>query len=137
MEKPKINKERKVKDGITLEKLTNEYIQSCYEIKTNDNGDEYIINTKPVTMRGFCVYIGIVYDTLRDWELNREDCVEPIKKLKEFCHSYMEEQLLNSKRPTVGVIFALKNAWGWKDKTEQEIKVSDNNIKFQFGIDEQ
>ena len=136
MQIPKLGRPRKVKDAKELEKHINDYISSCYQIKTNEDGEEYMFNIKPVIMRSFCVFIGISYETLTEWEHNREDLAEPIKKLKEFCHAYMEEQLMNTKRPTVGVIFALKNNWGWKDKTEQEIKVSDNNIKFQFGIDE-
>lgn len=137
MELPKIGRPRKVKDGKELEKLINDYIGSCYQVKINDDGEEYLVNLKPVIMRSFCVFIGIHYDTLMEWEHNRPELAEPIKKLKEFCHSYLEEQLLNIKRPTIGCIFALKNNWGWKDTTEQKVTVTDNKIKFSFGIEEE
>lgn len=120
---PKIGRPRKIKNAKQLEKLINEFLESRF--------DEDGKNIQPLTMRGFCNYIGIVYDTLLEWEEKREDLTEPIKKLKEIVHEWCESQLYTNAR-TVGVIFALKNNWGWKDKTEVETKNTNTTLNVEF-----
>lgn len=118
----KVGAPRKIKDEKELTKHINNYIDSCFSTKINEDGTETTINTRPITMRGFAVYLGIAYETLMDWERNREELAEPIRELRGIVHSFLENCLYDNKRPQVGIIFALKNNFKehWKDKTEVE-----------------
>ena len=130
IEKPGIGRPRKVKNAKQLEDLIEAYIDSCYVLGTSKDGREYYKNVKPVIMRGFCVYVGICYETLCEWRETRPEFVEPIKRLKQYCHAFAEQKLFDHSSPTVGIIFNLKNNWGWTD--QKTIEVKNNNINFEF-----
>lgn len=132
MQKPKLGRPPKIKNEKQLEKLIEEYIDSCYITEVDSKGVEYQKNIHPITLRGFCVFACIYEQTLIDWKNDREDLHEPIKKLRTICHNYNEQQLYTNNR-TVGVIFSLKNNWGWSD--QKIIEVKSNNLKFDFDDD--
>lgn len=77
---------------------------------------------KPLTVTGLAVALGTSRDVLLDYETTySEEYPEfsnTIKEAKEQIKAYAEESLFGTN--TAGVIFSLKNNWGFKDKYETE-----------------
>lgn len=65
---------------------------------------------------GLCAHIGITRETLLQYEKD-EEFSDAIKKAKSKIEQYLEEQLYRKDQVT-GIIFNLKNNFGWKDKQE-------------------
>ena len=84
----------------------------------NDAGEQ-VYTKKYVeipTITGLCVFLGITRETLMNYE-KREDFFGTIKIAKLIIENYAENELFKDKGH-VGVIFNLKNNFGWKDKQE-------------------
>lgn len=77
---------------------------------------------KPLTVTGLAVALGTSRDVLLDYETTYSDKYpefsNTIKEAKEQIKAYAEESLFGTN--TAGVIFSLKNNWGFKDKYETE-----------------
>lgn len=73
---------------------------------------------RPYTITGLAYWLDTSRETLLNYEENSK-YFDTIKKAKERIHNFTEEKLYGGAHPT-GVIFNLKNNWGWKDKTEVE-----------------
>lgn len=80
---------------------------------------------KPYTITGLGLAVGLDRQQLLEYG-EREQFVDTIKHAKQRVHNYAEEHLYKSGIAT-GVIFNLKNNFGWQDKTE----VNNNNVNFQ------
>lgn len=82
--------------------------------------DEYfeICNrqNKPYTITGLCLALNMCRDTLLEYSKNGEFS-DTVKKAKMKVENFLEEKLISGIAPT-GVIFNLKNNFGWKDKQE-------------------
>jgi len=137
----------KFKDKKELQKKVDEYFDVyCWEEtvipeKFNKKGEvtreEETIRkqVKPYTITGLAVYLDTSRETLMNYEKS-EEFFDTIKKAKEKIHNYTEEKLFSNN--VAGVIFNLKNNWGWKDKietemsgmvrTEHEEKLTEDNI---------
>lgn len=76
---------------------------------------------KPYTITGLANALELTRQGLLDYE-NRDEFADTIKRAKGLVEQYAEEQLFMQKNAT-GAIFNLKNNYGWKDKTEQELTV--------------
>ena len=50
----------------------------------------------------------------------RQEFVDTIKDAKRFIESCLEDKLVNGTTTPIGLIFALKNNYGWVDKQEIE-----------------
>lgn len=85
-------------------------------------------NATPPTISGLAVYLDTSRETLLNYE-EREEFFDTIKKAKDTIHAMTEALLLNGTVQAAGVIFNLKNNWGWKDKTEQEISGGENPVR--------
>lgn len=72
------------------------------------------------TIAGLASYLGVSRQTLYNYK-EQDELFDIIKDAIFKIEACYEERLIYSNAPT-GVIFALKNM-GWKDKTEQDIKV--------------
>ncbi len=57
----------------------------------------------------------------------RRGFVNTIKEAKRFIESCLEDKLVNGTATPIGLIFALKNNYGWVDK--QEIEQTNKNIE--------
>ena len=57
----------------------------------------------------------------------RRGFVNTIKDAKRFIESCLEDKLINGTTTPIGLIFALKNNYGWVDK--QEVVNTNNNIE--------
>lgn len=77
---------------------------------------------KPLTVTGLAVALGTSRDVLLDYETTYSEKYpefsNTIKEAKEQIKAYAEESLFGAN--TAGVIFSLKNNWGFKDKYETE-----------------
>ena len=91
--------------------------------------DEYFIQRdkteKPYTVLSMCLYLNICRDTLLEYQKLREYS-DTILRAKSMIEGYAEECLFTVKNPT-GIMFNLKNNWGYKDK--QEIVTTINETK--------
>lgn len=96
-----------------LENRINEYFEYCE------------INEKPMTMSGLAYYLDVDRQTLINYK-NREEFFDAIKKAKQRVLMDTEERLQTSQQPTAGIIFSLKNNYGWVDK--QEIATTTRDI---------
>jgi hypothetical protein len=86
----------------------------------NEKIEEYFLRQdaqdRPYTITGLALAVGMDRDRLIQYE-NREPFYDTIKRAKQRVHEYVEERLFGGCSAT-GVIFSLKNNFGWKDKTE-------------------
>lgn len=130
---PKLGRPPKIKHVKQLDQLIDDFIESCYITDVTKKGVEYQRNIQPLTVRGFCVFANLHFDTLLEWEKKRQDLSESVKMLKQICHAFAEQKLFQHDAPTIGVIFNLKNNWGWQDQKQLEIK--NTNLKFDFNED--
>lgn len=90
---------------------------------------------KPYTVSGLAVALDTNRTTLINYE-EKSEFFNTIKKAKAKIEAYNEEMLYNKNIPTTGVIFNLKNNYGWKDKQEIEAEVnSDMTINIELSDD--
>lgn len=106
-----------------LQKKIESYFLSCWTkkldqfgnpVKDKETGEQIMVQFKPYTITGLAVALDTYRDVLIDYE-DRDKYSNTIKKAKEMCHQYAEEQLYIGKNPT-GAIFNLKNNYGWRDE---------------------
>lgn len=100
---------KKYKNKEELQKKIDEYFSFCDE------------KEKPYTICGLALAIDLDRKSLLNYSED-EEFFRTIKKAKQKCEAYAEEQLYLGKN-TAGVIFNMKNNYNWKDKTEQELTV--------------
>ena len=79
-----------------------------------------------LTMSGLARRLGLSRQGLIDYS-KKEEFFDTIKELREMVHESVEERLLSGVAQT-GSIFNLKNNFGWKDKTEQEVSSTVKSI---------
>ncbi len=73
----------------------------------------------PYTITGLCLALDITRQTLLNYQ-NKDEYFDTIKKAKLKCENYAEQQLFTGKN-VAGVIFNMKNNYGWVDKIENKI----------------
>lgn len=101
-----------------------------------DKAQEYFDITPPKhqTITGLAIALDTSRETLINYE-NRDEFFDAIKKCKDRVeHAY---ELSLRERGSAGDIFGLKN-FGWKDKQEQEINLTNNTqeILKKYGLGE-
>ena len=91
---------------------------------------------RPYTVSGLAYALGTTRRTLLDYQ-EKEEFSHTIKKAKTKIELFNEEMLYSKDVSTTGVIFNLKNNYGWKDKQEIEADVkSDVTINIELTDDE-
>lgn len=76
---------------------------------------------EPYTVTGLALFLDTTRETLLDYEDDRPEYSDTVKKAKARCENYVEKYLFTGKN-VVGAIFNLKNNYkGWKDKQETEL----------------
>lgn len=103
----KVGRPIKFKSKEDIEKKIQRYFDDCEK------------KHKPLTITGLAVSLDTNRETLLDYQ-DKEEFSDTIKRAKEIIHNWTEEYLFTGKNQT-GAIFNLKNNYGWKDKTEQDI----------------
>lgn len=116
-----------------LQQKIDAYFESCWSQRYDRNGQPVMhkdgtpamVLTKPYTVSGLAVFLDTSRETLMDYENSNHD-IDPeleqqfsdtIKRAKQKCYAYTEEQLFIGKNPS-GAIFSLKNNYNWTDKTD-------------------
>lgn len=103
---------RKFSNSEIMQKKIDDYFAFCDE------------NYKPYTICGLALALDVDRDTILNYQKER-DFFGTIKKAKLKCEKYAEECLYTGKN-VAGVIFNLKNNYGWKDKIENEIVTTES-----------
>jgi hypothetical protein len=112
---------------------TTEWVEARNEegqLKKDEHGLNYLVEithmvkTKqiPYTITGLALALDTSRETLLDYE-ERKEFSDTIKWAKVKIENYVESKLFENN--VAGAIFNLKNNYGWKDKTEQDIAVKE------------
>ena len=116
-EKKRRGPKLKFNDPEALQKKIDEFFKHCDEVG------------KPYTISGLALWLDCGRDTLIEYESGEngasKELANTLQKAKLRILNYAEDSLWTCKR-TAGVIFNLKNNWGWKDKQEVEQTISTN-----------
>lgn len=96
-----------------MKKKINKYFEEC------DKKQE------PYTITGLCIALDICRDTLSEY-IKKEEFSDTIKKAKLKVENYLERHLITDSS-TTGIIFNLKNNFGWSDKQQIEHSGNINN----------
>ena len=124
----KLGRPRKFQSVEELQEKIDAYFAGC-----DEKGEAYTISG-----------LALVMDTNRQTLINYQELEEyasffdTIKKAKLRVESYAENRLYSGQQ-VAGVIFSLKNNFGWKDKTETEITGPAGGpiaVKFEGVLDE-
>lgn len=83
---------------------------------------------KPYSVTGLALWLDTSRETLINYE-EKKEYFDTIKRAKLRCENWVEEGALMNKINATSAIFNLKNNYGWKDKTEQELSNPDGNLK--------
>ena len=102
---------------------SNEELEDAVESYFNndafiDMGDEKVFAP---TVEGLAFALGMTRKTLIEYEKKDEFC-NTIKRAKQRIGIALEQRLYGNN--VTGIIFNLKNNFGWKDKTEQDISAT-------------
>lgn len=79
-------------------------------------------NDEPLTVTGLCIALDTSRETLLDYQ-GKDEYSYTIKKAKLMCENYAEKQLFKGKN-VIGVIFNLKNNYGWKDQQSIDLRAT-------------
>lgn len=81
---------------------------------------------RPYTVSGLAFAVGMTRDQLIKYQ-ERPEFMDTIKNAKQKVAVYVEEQLYRKSGSVTGIIFSLKNNFGWKDSFENLNKNIDMN----------
>jgi len=122
--KNKVGQPLKFKTPEELERKINNYFDKCDKRKKeiiNKKGElVYISSPEPYTMSGLAYSLGVDRETILNYA-KREEYFGTIKLARAKVHCDVERRLMEFN--STGAIFNLKNNFGWKDKTEQNLNV--------------
>lgn len=129
-----------------LETKIEEYFKSCWtkQVLRGEKGKPILdeegkpqvveVQYKPYTVSGLAYALDVDRKTLLNYS-DREEFFHTVTRAKKKIEAYAEESLWTPKIAT-GVMFSMKNNYGWKDKTETDItsggeKIGDKDIDVQ------
>lgn len=98
-----------------LAALSDEEIYEWVQEKDKD-GNPVMVQVKPFTIVGLAAYLGTNRQTILNYE-KKDEYFDTIKRAKVKCEAYTVEQLFVPKI-AAGVIFNLKNNYGYVDKLD-------------------
>lgn len=106
----------------SLQTAIDAYFKQCDDSMLEGATERY----KPYTMSGLAVALGVDRNTILNYG-KKDEYFRTVKEARARIEGFAEEKLYSSN--VAGVIFNLKNNFGWKDKTEQELLGSVNITK--------
>lgn len=109
----KCGRPKKYTEVEIMQQKIDKYFEKC----TKDN--------EPYTITGLCLALDITRETLSQY-LKEEQFSDTIKKAKLKVENYLEKHLITDSS-TTGIIFNLKNNFGWTDKQQLEHSGNINN----------
>ena len=104
---------KKYKEVEIMQQKINKYFEECNK------------NNEPYTVTGLCLALDICRDTLLEYSKDKRFS-DTIKKAKLKVENYLERHLITDSS-TTGIIFNLKNNFGWTDKQQLEHSGNINN----------
>lgn len=123
--KNRVGQPLKIKTLKELQEKIEDYFAYCdnriKQIHTKEGTEIAINHPAPYTMSGLARSLGIDRDTLLNYS-KREEYFGTIKEARAKVAEDVETRLMETSNQA-GAIFNLKNNFGWKDKTEQDLKV--------------
>lgn len=96
------------------------------QVPTLNNLGEQVIETryyKRPTVTGLANFLGVHRSTLNNYEGMGEEYFDTLKRAKGLIEQHLEENLYGNN--VVGTLFNLKNNFGWKDKKEVDMAVTE------------
>ena len=145
---------RKFKTVKELEELIRNYFESCFrgewkKVQITDkegkpvevdgkpmiDWKQELVQFRPFTFTGLAVFLDTTRRTLLDYESGQYDeegedgekFSHSIKRAKAIIEQSLEENMINNPKPT-GIIFNLKNNFGWRDRTEVDVTTKDQQL---------
>jgi len=118
---------RKYETPEDMQKVIDAYFKRCDERKktvvTKAGTVVTISDPEPYTMAGICVALGFSKEAWREYHAGDrgQGFIAVTDSAKQRVEYDMERRLYERDTFTVGLIFGLKNNFGWKDKSETEI----------------
>lgn len=73
-------------------------------------------NKEPYTVTGLALSVGLTRDQLIRYSC-KDEFMDTIREAKQRCEAYAEKKLFSG-GGVAGVIFSLKNNWGWRDQLD-------------------
>ena len=104
---------KKYTEAEIMQQKINKYFEECNK------------NNEPYTVTGLCLALDICRDTLLEYSKDKKFS-DTIKKAKLKVENYLEKHLITD-NSTTGIIFNLKNNFGWTDKQQLEHSGNINN----------
>jgi hypothetical protein len=110
-----------------MQELIDKYFKTCTTRRLLQAGGEVSEESESAldftedaypTITGLCLALDTTRDLLIDYT-ERDEFSDTIKKAKNRVEAFNEQRLFGNN--VTGVIFNLKNNFGWKDKTETDI----------------
>ena len=105
----------KYSDPEEMQKIMIDYVKHCEKYE------------KPLTVSGLALRLGIDRSTLLEYSKKKEFS-STIKAFKRAIEQQLEEKLHSKEHSTAGLIFNLKNNFGWADRIEIDQTVKQFNL---------
>lgn len=97
-----------------LQDKIDEYFASCWiQTSISTSNVAGAARSQPYTISGLALFLGVNRDTLLNYQA-KDAFFGTIKRAKWKCEAYAEELLVYGNNPK-GVIFSLKNNYGWRN----------------------
>ena len=121
-----------------FQKKVNEYFDFCDnrtgEIHSEKWGDMIVFDPEPYTMSGLAYALDLSRQGLIDYS-KKNKFLDTIKKARNRIEADQEKRLSDKKTFTPGIIFNLKNNFGWRDRTETDVTSGGKPIPILGGKD--
>lgn len=125
-----VGRPRKFESPEQLQELVDKYFKDCDKREVEHFSKKFglvkVKDPEPYTMSGLAYALGVDRETLLNYE-KRDEFLGTIKRARDMVHRDVERRLMEAN--STGAIFNLKNNFGWKDKTEQDITTGGEQIQ--------
>jgi hypothetical protein len=101
-----------------MKKKIDEYFNSCYRVVEDDKGNKNTENIRPLTITGLALALDTNRETLLNYG-NKEEFFDTVRAAKLKIQNFAEENLFTNRNAS-GIIFNLKNNYGWADRIETD-----------------
>lgn len=102
---PKFNNKEEMQEAI------DKYFKECIEEK------------RPITFTGLAYSIGLSRQGLMEYKA-KDEFSDTIKEARKYVEMTLEERLIGTSGVATGIIFNLKNNYGWQDKQDIDANVN-------------
>lgn len=110
-------------------------ILETYYYKNGETKEKEIeVANELPTIIGFCIKIGVDRTTLLEWVSKHPEFSHAYKKAKEMQEEFWLQNSVRGLFPGAFTIFAGKNMFGWKDRTETDVTSGGKPIPILGGI---